>query len=74
MTVSLRLVPHHLSGSVAEFLANKIKNGVEHPSNEPVPWVSCAVIVSKHDVFLRLILDARNLDEELISPTYPIPK
>ena len=54
---------------VADSLEDMVKNGVieEHLSNEPVPWVSCAVIVPKDDGSLRVTLDAGNLNKALTS-------
>ena len=70
-----RPVPYHLQSRVADSLVNMIKNGVieEHPSNELVPWVSCAVTVPKNDDSLRVTLDARNLNKALLSTNCPIP-
>ena len=76
VVVPPRSVLYHLQARVADSLENMIKNGVieEHPSNEPAPWVSCAVILPKHDGSLRLTLDGCNLNKVLIFTNCPIPK
>ena len=47
VAVPPRTIPYHLQTRVADSLDSMIKDGVieEHPSNEPAPWVSCAVVV-----------------------------
>ena len=54
-----RSVPHHVRARVVHSLEKIIINYFikEHSSNEPVAWVSCAVIVSKDDGFLLVTLD-----------------
>ena len=61
-SVSARAIPCHLQARAIDSLENMIKHGVieEHQSNEPVSWVSCAVIATKDDSSLRVTLDARN--------------
>ena len=76
VAVPPRTIPYHLQTRVADSIDNMIKDGVieEHPSNEPAPWVSCAVVVPKPDGSLRITLDARNVNKALVSTNYPIPK
>ena len=68
-------IPYHLKAKVDDVIESMIKEDVieEHPPNEPVPWVSCAVIAPKSDSSLRITLDARNLNKALIFSNYPIP-
>ena len=55
-----RSVPYHLKARVSDAIDNTLKEGVieEHPINGPSPWVSCAVMVPKTDVSIRITLDA----------------
>ena len=38
----------------------------EHPTKEPLPWVSNAVIAPKSDGSIRIMLDARNMNKAII--------
>ena len=76
VVVPPRSVPYHLKGKVSDAIENLLKEGVieEHPINDPSPWVSCAVIVPKTDGFIRITLDARNVNKAIISTNQPIPE
>ena len=58
VAVPPRTIPYHLRASVADSIDNMIKDEVieEHLNNEPAPWVSCAVVVSKDDGSLCITL------------------
>ena len=45
----------------------------EHPTNQPPPWVSNAVIASKTDGSIRMTFDARNVNKAIIPTNHPIP-
>ena len=46
----------------------------ENSTDEPVPWISCAVFAPKADGDIRVILDARNLNKAVLSKNLPIPR
>ena len=45
----------------------------EHPSNEPAPWVSNAVLAPKPDGYICVTLDTCNVNEAIHSTNQPIP-
>ena len=46
----------------------------EHPSGEPAPWASNIVIAPKDDGDIRITLDAKNVNDAILSSSYPIPR
>ena len=46
----------------------------EHPINEPIPWVSNAVIAPKLDGSIRMILDAHNVNKASLPANHPISR
>ena len=71
-----RPTAYHLVERIDSVIKEMIQNDVieEHPVGEPAPWVSAPVIVPKSDGSLRVTLDARNVNEAIISSNLPIPK
>ena len=51
VAVPPRVIPYHLRARVYDSIKEMIRDGAieEHPVNEPVEWVSCAVIIPKSD-------------------------
>ena len=56
----LKYYPQNVIDAISDAIDNTLKEGVteEHPINGPSPWVSCAVMVPKTDVSVRITLDA----------------
>ena len=52
-----------------------IKQGIikEHLTKRPVPWVFNAVNAPKVDVFIRVALDACNVNKAILLTNHPIP-
>ena len=46
----------------------------EHTSNEPAPWVSCAVVAPNSYGNIRITLDGRNVNKAIQSTNIPIPR
>ena len=68
--------PYHLVKRIERVIDEMLKNDVieEHPTNQPAPWVSRAVIVPKSEGGLRITLDARNINKAIQSSNLPIPR
>ena len=71
-----RRIPYHLESRVKELIDEMLQNDVieEHPAGEPAPWVSNIVIAPKDDGDIRITLDAKNVNEAILSSNYPIPR
>ena len=69
MTVPPRSVPYHLKECVNKAIEEMIQRDIieEHPTNEPAPWVSCAVITPKTDGDIKVTLEARNVNKAIQS-------
>ena len=76
IAVPPRNTPYHLQERVKTAIDEMVKQDIieEHPSDQPAPWTSCAVIVPKPDGGLRVTLDARNVNKALRSTNLPIPR
>ena len=46
----------------------------EHPTDQPAPWISNAVVVPKSGGGLRITLDAKNINKAIQSTNLPIPR
>ena len=68
-------VPYHLKEQVSRVIQEMINQDIieEHPTNQPPPWVSNAVIASKTDGSIRMTFDARNVNKAIIPTNHPIP-
>ena len=71
-----RRVPYHLESRVKDVLDDMLQNQVieEHPSGEPAPWASNIVIAPKDDGDICITLDAKNVNDAILSSSYPIPR
>ena len=68
--------PYHLEKRIDSAIKEMLENDIieEHPTNQPAPWVSRAVIVPKSAGGLRITLDARNVNKAIQSSNLPIPR
>ena len=75
---SARTLPYHLEDRAMSEIQSMLTNDVieEHPTNEPSPWLSNVVLQEKDDDEggLRVTMDARNVNEAIMSSNLPIPK
>ena len=71
-----RPTPYHLKDRVSKVLDEIIHEDVfeEHPTDQPAPWISNAVIVPKSGGGLRVTLDAKNVNKAIQSTNLPIPR
>ena len=76
VSVPAHSFPYHLKDRAQSAIEEMIRHDVieEHPHDEPAPWVSNAVLAPKSDGSIRVTLDARNVNKELLSSNVPIPK
>ena len=71
-----RSFPYHLKERAQRSIDEMVKQGVieEHPTQEPAPWVSNAVLAPKSDGQIRVTLDARNVNKAIEPTNVPIPR
>ena len=71
-----RAMPYHIRDRVSKIISEMCENDViePHPTKEPAPWVSNAVIEPKNDGSLRVTLDARNINKAIETSNLPIPR
>ena len=70
-----RIIPYHLRDIVDEKIEQLIKEDILEvcPKDEPKPFISNMVLVSKPDGDIRITLDAKNVNKALIASPLPIP-
>ena len=70
-----RITPYHLKDRVDKAIKDMIDQDVieEHPTNQPAPWISCALIAPKAIGDIRVTLDSRNLNKAIQSTNLPMP-
>jgi hypothetical protein len=68
-----RRVPFKLMGPYKDELARMEKLKVIEKVTEPTMWLNSVVLVSKPDNSIRVCLDARPLNREILRSRYPLP-
>ena len=78
VAVPPRTIPYHLKARAEKVIQEMLNEDVieVHPTNQPAPWVSGAVIVPKPktDGEIRISMDARNVNKAIQSNNLPIPR
>ena len=77
MNVPQRSMPYHLRERAQKAIDTMVKEDVieKHPENKPAPWIFCAVITAKPNGDIRVMLDARNVNNKAVQSTnLPIPR
>ena len=71
-----RSISYHLKKRASKVLEDMIKQDIikEQLINEPVPWVSNAVIAPKPDGSIRMTLDPCNVSKAILPTIHPIPR